>query len=204
MSKLFGSARHFLGLADEKQLNQGSFDNLVSSGLLADIFDAATIDGLLQNVNRGAFREFLGLDPLTLEIVVDYSISLKKMISLGKYDWVNENITKKNFPLEGENTHVSVVELIHFNKVISSDEAERELKKMKLRPATIAELLAFGAKYPETQREFPIIALGSVASVDGARKVACLGRDDSGRDLNLPWRDCGWDAQSRFLAVRNY
>jgi len=191
-----------MNLADEKGLGQESFNTLVETGFMVDIFDAA-VNGSLREVDRERFRQMIGLDPLELQITVNYNLSLAEMISAGKYDWISDDINEDNFPVRGTGIIESVVELIHFNRNISSDDAEKELKKMKLRPANVEEILAFGAEYPETQRKFPIIALGSVASVSGNREVVYLGRLGAARDLRLLWRGHVWSARCRFLAVRN-
>ena len=74
---------------------------------------------------------------------------------------------------------------------------------MGLRPANLPELLAFGAKYPKKQREFPIVALGSVWRYwCGSRSVACLWSVGSLRFLFLYWLEFGGDAIYRFAAVR--
>ena len=138
-----------------------------------------------------------------LKIVVDYSMTLAEMIATGHYDWVNSDITAERFPIKRNGKVETAVELIHFNRVISSGDAEKELDKMGLRPARIEELLAFGATFPEIQRKFPIIALGAVAEIDGNRHVVYLHRDDSERDLRLYWHDFDWSEACRFLAVRN-
>lgn len=92
---------------------------------------------------------------------------------------------------------------MHFNRNIESDTALAELDKMGLRPATLPELLAFGAKYPDKQREFPIVALGSVwRDLCGDRVVAYLGCDSSKRDLYLDRLVYRWSAPFRFAAVR--
>ncbi|MBU4315415.1 hypothetical protein KJ673_03345, partial [Patescibacteria group bacterium] len=72
-----------------------------------------------------------------------------------------------------------------------------------LRPGKIEELLAFGATYPEVQRQFPIICLGS-SWVDrgGRRHAPFLSGYGSGRELRLGWCGSVWDGYCRFLAVR--
>src|ERR1039458_7111616 len=136
-------------------------------------------------------------------LTVDYSKTLEQMIADGKYDWKNSEIKAKNFPLNGQGTTAVNIELVHFNRNIESDTALAELDKMGLRPATLPELLAFGAKYPDKQREFPIVALGSVwRSLNGDRYVACLCCDGSKRFLRLFWLEDGWAAFCRFAAVR--
>ena len=81
------------------------------------------------------------------------------------------------------------------------DEVERELDKMGLRPGKIEELLAVGETYPDLQRQFSVIALGSVAEVSGNRHAVYLGWDGSERNLDLCCRGDDWDELCRFLAL---
>ena len=136
-------------------------------------------------------------------VSVDYGMSLAGMIVAGQYDWKNSDINAKNFPVAGEGVVETKLELIHLNKVASTDEVEAYLEKNGLRPATLAELLAFGAMFPEIQREFPVIALGSSwVDPDGNRDVPCLNWNGSERYLNLYWDGSDWYEICRFLAVR--
>ncbi len=134
---------------------------------------------------------------------IDYRMSLQQMIAAGNYDWVNGDITTQRFPHAQDGQTEITVELIHFDRTISSEDAIDELRHRGLRPATIAELLAYGARFPEEQRKFPIIALGSVAGLGGGRDVPSLDGCGGGRDLGLDWWDGGWGGDCRFLAVRN-
>jgi hypothetical protein len=131
---------------------------------------------------------------------VDYAQTLDQMIEGGTYDWKSNNITAKLFPIVGEGEVDLKPYLIHFNCFIDSDDAEKELETMGKRPGKIEELLAFGKTYPEVQWKFPIVALGSVAEIDGDLRVAYLGRDGSKRELRLFWRSRGWRDLCRFLA----
>lgn len=85
----------------------------------------------------------------------------------------------------------------------STNEVLDEMSRRGLRPALYEELLAFARKYPDEQRKFPIIALGSVwSSNSGDCCVAGLHGDSSERcldrgDIRLEWLDI-----SRFLAVK--
>lgn len=136
-------------------------------------------------------------------ITVNYSRTLEQMIADGKYDWLNPDINAKNFPTEGKGTAEVDIELVHFNRAMESNKVLKELEKQGLRPATLPELLAFGAKYPEKQREFPIVALGSVwRDFGGEGSVAGLDRDGSERYLRLRWLGGRWIADDRFAAVR--
>ena len=137
------------------------------------------------------------------QIVVDHSQTLADMITAGKYDWVNPDITQDHFPISGNGIVELTPELIHFGKSMGTDNVFKELDRRCLRPATLAELLAFGAKHPEKQREFPIVALGSVwAHSLGYRGVPYLGESASKRSLDFYWYDVGWGGSFRFLVCR--
>ncbi len=150
-----------------------------------------------------------GLAPTELKlgdsfpITIDYTQSLAEMIKSGKYDWSNSDITEKRFPVKGESQVELSGELVHLNRYLSSEEVIKEIERRAMRPAKIEELLGFGAKYPEEQRKYPIIALGSVAEVGGFRYVPFLGRHNSERYLRLTWWGSVWSDFYRFLAVRN-
>jgi hypothetical protein len=139
----------------------------------------------------------------TYAAVVDYTMSLADMIKVGKYDWVNDDITAEHFPVTGSGKTEVNLEFVHLNKSVSSEAVLAHMEANGLRPATLAELLSFGAKYPEIQREFPIVALGSswIVSV-GNRFVPYLFGSSSDRHLNLSWFGSGWVGYFRFLAVR--
>ncbi len=139
----------------------------------------------------------------TYVVTVNYDRSVEDGIKAGKYDWANNDITLSHFPSEETGTKEVSVELIHFGQDKTTDEVLSELDKKELRPATLKELLALGEKYPGLQREFPIIALGSVwQDPYGNRYCAYLCRYDAERDLDLDWIDGRWDGYCRFAAVR--
>jgi len=136
-------------------------------------------------------------------VTVDYGLTLAQMIELGKYDWTNNNITVDHFLVKGEGKREVQVVLFHFNKVMAFDNVVATMKQEGFGPARIEHLLALGAKQPELQRQFPIVALGSVwrsSAVD--RRVAYLGWGGAERGLGLYWCECDWGGCCRFVAVR--
>jgi hypothetical protein len=134
---------------------------------------------------------------------VDYGRSVGDAVGGGYYDWASTSITSKNFPTKRQGVAEVPVELIHFNRDISTDKALRELDRMGFRPAEIHELLAFGEKYPEVQLEFPVVALASVwQDRYGFRYVSYLGRSGSERGLYLYRIEDDWDGIARFAVVR--
>ena len=122
--------------------------------------------------------------------------------------YVNPDYKGKRFdPIERckavskENREVAF-EYVHLDRDASTDEVLAEMDRRGLRPALYEELLGFAEKYPDEQRKYPIVALGSETRVVGSRGVAYLWDDDRGRSLDLDWVDYGWVGYCRFLAVR--
>lgn len=139
----------------------------------------------------------------TFHVVVDYSKSLQEMVSEGCYDWVNNEITPEHFSVEGDGQQEKDIVLFHFGRYISSEDAIVEMEKEGYRPARIEDLLALGASQPEIQKQFPIVALGSVwRHPDGHRHVSFLDWDGLGRRLYLAWFGLDWNDAWRFAAVR--
>jgi hypothetical protein len=136
-------------------------------------------------------------------VTVDYDRRLERIIEDGRYDWTNPHISSKNFPIEGKGKIDLKIELAHFSRVMESDEVLQELNSQALRPATLPELLAFGASHPDQQRRFPIVALASIwRDGRGRRLVAYLTSIDSERNLYLIPLAGGWHTNYHFAAVR--
>lgn len=137
----------------------------------------------------------------SFRVAVDYGRTLKSMVDAGKYDWVNEDITQEHFPVSSQGG--DEVSIFHFNEEIASENAILAMDREGFRPARIEELLALGEKQPELQKQFPIIALGSIwLDPGGDRCVAYLDFDGSERLLCLDWFDDSWSRDCRFAAVR--
>ena len=132
--------------------------------------------------------------------------SLEAMIALGRYDFANRDITAKHFPMTVDQNGEWEAKYFHFDIDIGSDEAKTRVEAADStnpwQAAQIGHLLAHGAKHPDEQRKFPIIALGSVTRVHGVRRVPSLDSDGAHRDLYLYWWRHRWDRDCRFLAVR--
>lgn len=141
-------------------------------------------------------------DPI-FKVEVDYGLSLAEMIKAGRYDWMDGGITPERLPVSGEGKAEVALELVHLNRLASTDEVLAELDRRGLRPATPPEHLAFGAKFPDLQRQFQIVALGSrIVDPDGRRFFTCLDWNDGGRVLRLCAGASGWHHIYRFLALR--
>lgn len=197
----FGQATHFLALVGQKKPTLEGLKALYESGLLADLLEAD-----VTRVDREAFRRLLCLNPLEFRITVDYGMSFQQMVGVGKYDWVNDNITVERFPIVGTGAVEYEAKLFHFDRHISSEAVDEEIKtadgKNPWESAKMECLLAFGATFPDVQRKFPIVGLGSSCEARGGRDVPGLWEDGSGRCLSLYWWDDAWYDHCRFLAVR--
>jgi len=136
-------------------------------------------------------------------VFVEYGRSVSDLVAAGNYDWKNGEVNDKNFPRPENGSHTVEVQLIHFNRVIRTEEALKELDRQGLKPADLHTLLSLGAKYPDLQREFPIVALGSVwQDRNGNRDVPYLNGSGLERHLDLNWAGNGWSGLCRFAAVR--
>ena len=126
-------------------------------------------------------------------------MNLKQLIKAKKLDYVNSNITEDKFPVpariaSGETEY----KLFHFNTSVSSKTAIQKIEEQRYAPANLYELLS----WEDWNEKDWVVALGSVAKVDGYRYVPVLYKDASKRSLDLSWFDGGWFGGSRFLAVR--
>jgi hypothetical protein len=139
----------------------------------------------------------------TYVLSVNYERSVEDGVRAGRYDWVNRDITHKNFPRKKKGTAKVAVELVHFDRYISVSEALCELKENGYRPADLWELLAFGEKYPEVQINFTVAALGSIyRHPNGHYFSPLLYGFNSRRRLGLFWLGGNLQKTWRVAAVR--
>lgn len=193
------------------------FATLLIKGLLARGWDNERVHALVTDKGKADMERVIdalvnalavpltpALDLVTgiCSFIVDFGKSFEEMVAAGRYDWSDPNFTPERFPIVGSGTVATDAKLFHFGRDMKSDAVERELAAAGYRSATLAELLAFGAAFPEVQRQFPVIALGSVSWVGGVRRVPALGWRGAERRLDLPWNVHDWLGLCRFLAVR--
>jgi hypothetical protein len=127
-----------------------------------------------------------------------------------EFDWVSDGFKKgeaTDWQLDGSckgatTADPDACELVHFDRDMSTENVLIELKSRGLRPATLDELLAYARKYPDKQKEFPIVALGVSYIWDGCHDLPCLDWDGDGRGMSLDWGGSDWNSCYRFLAVR--
>jgi hypothetical protein len=159
-------------------------------------------DGLLEKV-ADVMTEAARKPGEVFPVEVNYDLSVEDAILAGDYQAVNASINGKNFPSTRRGQAKMEIFLIRFELRMTSENVLGELDKQGLRPAELPEFLAFGAQYPEVQRRFSVVGLGSVwRDRKGYRNVPCLFTASEGRYLDLHWWDDGWYSYSRFAAIR--
>lgn len=96
-------------------------------------------------------------------IQVNFNLSLREMIHAGKYDAVNFISPPDQTALPAPHGMVAAeVELLTFDRDYALPEMVAETHRRGYRPATLPEFLALGAQYPDLQKQFWILTLGSV------------------------------------------
>jgi hypothetical protein len=199
-----GNLAKFLELLDQKDMTPERFQFLLGTGVFSDIFDSSATFA-----DRDLWRNAFGLGKLVPDVIIlpiDYTKSLEQMIAAGNYDWKNDELTAKRFPIVGEGVVEYEFRYFRFNRKVSSETAVDLIKKgdneNPWEPAKTEHLLVYGENFPEEQRKFPIVALGSVGEVSGGRYVPYLDGVGSERSLRLSWWGDDWYDDCRFLAVR--
>ncbi len=199
-----------------REMTKGQFRDIVST-LIGAIPDDLTFQeaqavtggkGKLTEGVREVFGQFRIGQPSTerYAVTVNYAgnKTIKNLLKEGKYDWVNSNITDKNFPTDKTGEEENEIHLVHLDRLFDNgDLVIEELDKLGYKPANPAQLLALGIKHPDLQRQFPIAALGQYwLDSSGARYVVYLHRGSGGRYASLRWLEDGWYACWRFAVVR--
>ena len=133
-------------------------------------------------------------------VTIDYRQTLDQMITAGAYDHVNRHITESSFPVAGGNAAERELTLVFLGRVASTDEVLDQLDDLAVRSGRIEELLAFGAAYPQTQRQFPIVAVGAL---DEYQRRPFLWGSPCVRHLDLRFDEKIWGGNIRFLTVRD-
>jgi hypothetical protein len=210
-------------------IDQAADDKIIRSavGILRDLF--TKLNGKDADVWWDGLKKFLRKEPCwtsatdtttkaaesvkkaegtIVSYIVDCTISLEEMISAGHYDWVNKSIDKRCFPIRNTGKEEWEFKVFDFDCYVSSESAvsriENDDKNNPWQPAAIEHLLTYGARNPDEQRTFEIIALGSVGEVSGYHSVPYLGqcRYTLKRDFGLHFWVDDWNSHYRFLAVR--
>jgi hypothetical protein len=180
----------------EKGISVQQAQRLRTSGLLSDLCDAN-----LGLIDRNEFRSLCKLTPFKFEIVVDYDKNFTEMLAAGKYDSWNALFTKEHFPITGHGQKKLNARIFDFDRDMGRKEVLTKIDRAGFQPATIEELLAFGAIYPEVQLMNSIIALGSVPQDCDDFLFPCLSGGSQKRELLIVPGRAGFAKVWKFLGV---
>jgi hypothetical protein len=136
-------------------------------------------------------------------VTVDYSQNISEMIKAGNYGYVNKNITEKNFSLVIKNDKAQTfMRLFCFNENVNRKTVIAAMDQSGCRPADLTELVAFDKAYPDSQKEFLIVALGAIWCDDHSNKrVPVSFFAINKRKLGTRWLNFKWTNEYCFLGV---
>jgi hypothetical protein len=93
---------------------------------------------------------------------VDYGRDIGELVREAAFDEIDRNVNGKNFPAPGGGAAEVTFDLVTLGRAVTGEQAVEALKTLGYRPATMSEMLAFAAEYPEEiVRRNSIVALGS-------------------------------------------
>ncbi len=165
-------------------------------------FDLARLDEHLQAAIEGRFGA-----PTHYRLRLTGHETVNGLVEAGGYASVDQEFKDGSFVIEPGEAVERDAELAYFFETMETDEILAELEKRNLRPANLAEHLAFGVQYPNVQRHLPVVCLGAAwrNPANGYRYYPCLHGNQTRRNLYLTWVDPigRWRCfYWRFLAVR--
>lgn len=197
--------REFLDGILQCVVDRDHFQRHIESGRVFELLRADP-DLIDEVAFRAALDPKLGEDR-DFSVEVDFSIPLLKQISRGRYAVVSDLVNARNYPPSDSGltgVRPCRMRLFRLRRKMTEKKVLADLARKGARPARLEELLAFGVKYPDFQRRFPVVGLGSKwFDGDGRASVPVLGMAFAGRSLDLCWaapKDC-WHPFFRMLAI---
>jgi hypothetical protein len=130
--------------------------------------------------------------------------STEELVDAGGYAYAHSCVTSENFPARHlEARRVREIVLLEFGHDVTSEEAIAEAVQLGLTRPMYEDALYFGIKYPDVQRERPVVFLHDPwFGVSGRRDVLCLWSNAGRRELGLEGFDDRWSRNYRFGFVR--
>ncbi len=137
-------------------------------------------------------------------LMVGENRTTEEVVKAGKYDWVNNYVTGRNFPMRSRAGGKVTIELVDFGRDISSEEAIKKARRRGFERPSYEDALFFGEQFPEKQRERPIIFLHEPwqEDPDCLPFVLVLYGWSSQRRLYLCWFAAEWCRDYVFAFVR--
>jgi len=125
-------------------------------------------------------------------VMVDCSLTFAEMVAAGNYDSVDRCVTPDNFSAVNSWKREVGLTLEPLGRVAVVGEVfDRLIRRPLITPAGPEEILAFGAKFPEIQRCFPVIAFGAAPLIQdkwfNCQASLLLSGNESWRMLEVAW-----------------
>lgn len=126
------------------------------------------------------------------------------------FDWVHDGFRYREFkPIEAcrgipLHTRDLAFELFHLDRQLSTETVFEELAQRGYRPALYEELISFVKAFPDEQKQYPIVALGSVCRKGQEYGCSCVLWHEGKRKIDFGWLAGDWHDGCRFLAVKLY
>lgn len=126
-----------------------------------------------------------------------------EVITAGNYDWKNDLVNGKNFPMRPMPEGPREIVYLEFNHDLGSEEVLTEAQRQGLERPLYEDTLFFGEQHPEEQRKGPIVFLHEPwQDPIGNLLVLVLSCNDRGRNPHLGYFGSRWDRRCRFAFVR--
>lgn len=133
-------------------------------------------------------------------------LSWKDRIERCKFDVVDQEVWQyidKFIAVQDEDPAAVNVSPEHYNRYMSSSDAEKEMAKVRRQGISAARFLHLCELFPALQRQSPLVCLKVVCTDrHGDGRVFCADVDvDGRRGLWLDYRNDGWGGSCRFPSV---
>lgn len=210
----------FIHLLIGEMRSQGWTDKEIHTLLTETDPDKDVIKTMVANLGPMAYPKETDIFTLIiLDVFVDYRRTFDQMKRAGGYDFISYTLNEKNFPIRPPNSRLAEIAgspyrsiapvktevvLVHLNKELSPKATLGHMDRLGLEGSPIEEVLAVGEQYPNLQRKFPIIGLGSMwqPGKNGYRFCPGLYGNATKRSLAVEGVDKNCYKYCRFLARR--
>jgi len=161
-----------------------------------------------QNLVRDFARKIVDYDTLSVHLEIygdpNGSPSIERLIEMGQYERVDDDVTAEHFPLPKRWEIQSDLYLVRLRTHLDGEEALGRLDQRGYRPAGIGELLELGQSNPDMGKTFDIVALGSRWNKEGWERVPFISEFAGMRRLccHMSLKGSYWTPDVRFLTIQ--
>lgn len=181
---------------------------VLESGVLHDVLSSNASLYYYNDIREALRLSLLPFPRGNVRISVNYKITLEEVIATCNFGWFNKKVTSKVFVVPKVECEIHSSEYYYkflpFKKVVSTEEVIAEIAEYEngeWSPARIEHLLPVARNLPEPP-SCPIIALGSVAEIDGMLQTPLISGDKKCRLDLAKANGSGWNADCLFLMVK--